>query len=488
MPGTTDQTLDLIKAATPQPDAVLKGYTQATGLVAYDLEPAAKLLYPVLTPLRNRIPRVKGNGGTATNWKAITGVNTGNMRAGVSEGNRGGVIGIARADYTAAYRGLGLEDWVSFEADDAAQGFDDVRSLAQLNLLRSTMIQEERTILGGNTSIALGTTPTPTVVGSTSGGSLATGTLSVICVALTAVAMREATVAGGITLGINRTNIDGSVDFVAGGHAIKSAAGSAALTGPTASATASASAVNGAFGYAWFWGAAGSEVLGAITSLNTVTIKATATGTQAATAVGAGVDAGDQSRDTLVFDGILTQITAPGSGAQIDVAPTLAGVGTPFTSDGAGGINEIEAMFARFWAASRLSPDEMHVSGATLLALNKLIVANGGAPLIRFQMGNGGGELQAGTVAASYLNKITNTTVKFVVHPDLADGVILYFSNGIPYALNGVQNILQMKMRREYYAREWPITRRRYEYGVYCDGLLQNYFPPAFGISCNYRV
>jgi hypothetical protein len=49
-------------------------------------------MIPVITPLRNLIPRVKGNGGTATNWKAITGINTTNVGLGVSEGNRGGAI------------------------------------------------------------------------------------------------------------------------------------------------------------------------------------------------------------------------------------------------------------------------------------------------------------------------------------------------------------------------------------------------------------
>jgi len=34
-----------------------------SGLTYYDLELGAKFLYPVLTPLRNMIPRVSGKGG-----------------------------------------------------------------------------------------------------------------------------------------------------------------------------------------------------------------------------------------------------------------------------------------------------------------------------------------------------------------------------------------------------------------------------------------
>src|SRR4051812_29343136 len=62
-----------------------------TGLTFYDLEPGAKFLYPVLTPLRNMIPRVSGRGGIQANWKSVTGINTSGLSVGVSGGNRGAV-------------------------------------------------------------------------------------------------------------------------------------------------------------------------------------------------------------------------------------------------------------------------------------------------------------------------------------------------------------------------------------------------------------
>jgi hypothetical protein len=45
--------------------------------------------------------------------------------------------------------------------------------------------------------------------------------------------------------------------------------------------------------------------------------------------------------------------------------------------------------------------------------------------------------------------------------------------------------VLQIKTRRDYYQLEWPLHARRYEYGVYTDEVLQNYFPPAFGMITN---
>lgn len=484
---STQQTIDLLKAMQPTQLAedIAKSFSQATGLVFYDLEPAAKTLYPVLTPLRNIIPRVKANGGTATNWKQITAINTSNMRPGVSEGNRGGVIADAVIDKTAAYRGIGLENAVTFEADYAALNFDDARARASQSLLNSLMIQEEQLILGGNGSLALGTTPTPTLAASASGGSLGTGTLSVICVALSHVAWRYGSVSGGLMTTATRTNADGTTDTVNSGLAQKSANATVSVTGPTGSVTATVTPVNGAVGYAWFWGAAGNETLGAITTINSVAITANATGTQLASAL----PAADHSRDSLVYDGVMTQLFTSGSGAVINTAATgTPGTGTSFTSDGAGGVNEIDNVLMTFWDNSRLSPDVMWVSARTLRALNALVIGNGGAPLIRFSMDAGGQQINAGTVIGTYLNKVTNTQIAIRVHPDMPDGMVLFWSNTVPYPIANIGNLVQMKMRQDYYQIEWPRRTRKYEFGIYADGLLQMYFPPAFGIMRNYKV
>jgi len=474
--------------ASPQnTDSLLaKNITQSTGLVWYDLQAGALQLYPVLTPFRNRTPRVPGNGGTATNWKAITAINSGNLDPYVSEGNRAGLVTTQVVSYTQPYAGIGLEDSVTFEASYAGQNYDDVRAIASMNLLRATMIQEERAMLSGNNSLALGVTPTPTAVGSITGGSLATASYNVFCVALTLMGSKASSVAGGVIKQYTRTNADSSTDTINPGNAGKSSAGAASVaSGSSGSIAASVAPVNGAFAYAWYWGTAGNELLGAITSINSVSITATATGTQNISAM----PAGDQSQNTLAYDGLITQIVKPGSNAYIATAATgTPGTGTKFTSDGAAGIAEFENAFASFWSNYKLSPDNGWMSGATLIAINKLIMANGGVPLYRYNLNDDTQQVSAGTVVKSYLNKITNTYVTLQVHPDLPDGVVLFTSDSIPYPLSGVGNVLQMRMRQDYYAIEFPRRSRRYEFGVYADGALQLYFPPAFGLLRNFSV
>jgi len=107
----------------------------------------------------------------------------------------------------------------------------------------------------------------------------------VICVALTLDGIMNATIASGIQGQITRTNADGSSDTFGGGAAKKSnnATVTTASDGnATHSIKASVAAVTGALGYAWFWGAAGSEVLGAITTIDSLVITAAASGTQTA--------------------------------------------------------------------------------------------------------------------------------------------------------------------------------------------------------------
>ncbi|WP_034302530.1 hypothetical protein [Herbaspirillum sp. RV1423] len=498
--NTTEETLALMKVAQTSPDDLIKTFVQpgsaTTGLQAYNLEAPSKKLYPVLTPLRNSIGRDSGGYAIQANWKAITNINVGNQRAGVSEGKRGGVITHAQSEYLASFRGFGLENNVTFEANYASKNYEDVKALAVQTTLESTMIQEERLILGGNGSVAMGITGTPTLAGSTTGGTLAAATWSVICVALGLQAYLDVVGVNNGAIGqslsiptavvpgqITRTNADGTTDTFGGGSAQKSAAATATTTGSTSSIAASVAVCNGAVGYAWYWGAAGAEVLGAVTSINSVSITATATGTQTA----ASLAASDNSTSSLDFDGLLYQAFKPGSNAYVVSQPNgTAGVGTPLTSDGAGGIVEFEAAFINFYNKYRLSPTKIYVSAQELVNITKKIVANGGAPLLRLNVNaNNPGAIQAGVVVGEYMNKVMGVMVPLVVHPNVPAGTIFFFSERLPYPLSNVSTVCRMLMRQDYYQLEWPLRSRKYEYGVYADGVLQHYAPFSMGILNN---
>ena len=73
----TQETLAMMKSSLGMPldNSLKKGVTTSTGLTYYDLQAPAKNLYPVITPLRNKLPRKhRPNSGTATNWKQVSAI------------------------------------------------------------------------------------------------------------------------------------------------------------------------------------------------------------------------------------------------------------------------------------------------------------------------------------------------------------------------------------------------------------------------------
>ena len=488
----TKETIELMKSAQSEAN-IQKAFAQpgspVEGLQTYDLAAPSQKLYPVLTPLRNRIPRVGGGRAIQANWKTITGINTSNQRAGVAEGQRGGAIEQTTVERMAAYRGFGLENFVTFEADYAAKGFEDIKAQAVTQTLQATMIAEEMMILGGNTTLKMGVTPTPTLVASTdAAGAISAATLSVICVALGLQAYWDVAGANNGAVGqaldiasakvpgeITRQNTDGTTTTFGGGSAQKSAAGSV-TAGVGKKVTASIPAVRGAVAYAWYWGAAGSEKLGAVTTAAKVEITTNAAGTQAASEL-----TKDNSTSSLEYDGLLTQIALPDSGGYF--SDKRAGA---LTSDGAGGVYEFEEAFIHFFTRYRLSPDTVYVNARDLVSLTKLIIGNSGAPLIKLNVDiSNTNNIRAGTVVGSYLNKVTGDELNIVVHPNLPAGSYLFYSSRLPAYVQGATSPIQIRTRQEYYQIEWPLRTRKYEYGVYADAVLQCLFTPAFGLITN---
>lgn len=476
------------------PEALAKAYTQSnsatSGLTAYDLEAGAKSLFPVLTPLRNIIPRASGRGGIQANWRAITAINTGNVSAGVSQGNRGGVISTSTADYFAAYKGLGLEDYVTFEAEYAAEGFDDVRARATQNLLRALMIGEEKVILGGNgDAVALGTTPTPTLATATTGGSIANATaVYVVCVALTHEAWAAAT-ASGVTFETTRTNADGSTDTVNGGTAQKSAAANITTGGSTGTHVVSATvaAVKGAFAYAWYVGTVSNQYFVKVTTINSAVFTSVPTTGQDVAAVAAA--GADKSKNALVFDGLLAMAAKSGSNAYWKTMATgTAGTGTGLTAGTDGTISEFDEALQSFWDNYRLSPDSIWVSSQEASYLRKKVLAGSSNAAQRFTIATQQNGMMGGTMVRGYINPFTMgeaIDLPIRIHPNLPAGTVLFTTNQLPYPLSGITNVMQIRARREYYQLEWPQKSRKYEYGVYVDEVLQHYAPFSLGVITN---
>lgn len=484
------QELGVIQKAFNQPS------TATSGLAQYDLEQGARLLYPLTTIFRNMIPRLTGGRGIQANWRSVTAINPTNLNIGLSEGHRGGFMSQTVVDKTAAFKTSGIDNYVTEQAYLAGVTFEDLLALAAITTLQGTMEGEEKIDIGGNGTLSLGTTGTPTVVtGGTTGGYLSDATYRVICVALTyfgqvnstaptITASTGALAGGGIALPYTRTNADGSTDYIAGFSAIQSAVATVVMSGggTTQKITASVTPTNGALGYAWFMGVgAGNERLVMITGYPTASLLNTNSTGQLASAVPASASPADPSINPLNYDGMITQMLTSGSGSYVR---DLGGAAFTTSGSGSGGCAEIDAAIVDRYENYRLVPTDIFVSGYDQNALGKLLLT-GNTNLAPFFMANiAANGLSGSTVLKKYINPIGYGQQELDVHahPFIPRGTCILYSRTNPYPISNVPQIIRKLCRRDYWQVDWPVVTLNRTMGVYFDAVLQMYFTPAFGV------
>ena len=481
------ETLKLAKAALLQ-----KNITISTGLTAYDLQAPAKNLYPTITPIRNSIPRVgRPTPGDAAHWRSIfsiTGSGYDSM-GWVPEGQRSGSMSYSATNKVATYVTMGEEDTVTFEAEAAAQGYEDVNATATMRLLQKCMRKEEQGLLLGNASVALGTPTAPTLSASGTGATLPAATYYVVVVALTGEGWKNSSVANGVATTKTITGNDGNTFILNGGSSNKSAEANQAITlGQTLSA--STPVVNGAVAYAWFVSTAtGTEILQAITTINSVTFSAPlATGTQAASTISS-----DHSQNSgLAFDGLLSTGFNPANSAYVNpLATGTAGAGTFLTSSGRGSVIEIDNALQTLWTNYQVSPTVLYCNAQEQRNIATKCLTNASGPLLRYDVGNGDySGLKASGSVRWYYNPFAvdgGIDIPIKIHPDLPPGTILFYSETLPtwYQSNQVPNVAEVLTRRDYYRVDWPLRTRRREYGVYTEEVLAVYAPFCVGILTN---
>lgn len=482
----------ILRSAGLDPGELRKTITQGTGLVAFDLQAPAKNLYPVNTPIRNRIPRIGGGTGTATNWRQVNAIvgsgfdNTGWM----PEGQRAGQMSYSTSNKSATYATLGEEDAVTFEAISAGRNFEDIRARMTMRLLQKTFLKEEMGILAGNNSLTLATPTAATLTKVAAGSTLGATTHSVIVVALTNEGYQNSSLTAGVATSQVVTGADGKTFTLSGGSSMKSA-GATLLLVAGDSLSASTPIVNGAVAYAWFIGAtAGTEKLEFITTINSVgPVTALVGGVrQAATAVTV-----DNSVNSTAFDGLMTTAYKAGNNAYIKALATgTVGVGTALTSSGRGSINEVDDMLLNMWNNFQVTPSVLWMNAQELRNMTTKVLTGASAPLLRYDNTANGGEyeLTAGGTIRYYYNPFAQDggdKIPIRIHPKVPPGTILGWAENLPmqYQSNEVPNVAEMKERTSFYQIDWPLTTRQRQSGVYVEEVLAVYAPFAMSIITN---
>lgn len=505
------QMMDLVKAL--RKDATTTGITTGTGLNFYYLEEQAKAIYPVFYPLLASIPRVNAAlfgqqvGGTAVNWKAITGIDVAvNGVPGypaISEGNRNAFMAFREKDYSASYKYVGKDGNVTFQAQQTGMGFEDNLGMTQVSLLNALLNDEERMILYGNSGSSgngfqLGTTSTPTTTLVGTGGTIVTGkNCSVFCVALTAWGVFLASTTG-VQLPFARTNSNGSVDVINGGTAALSAASNVVTTASnTASLVCAVAASVGAVGYAWFVNSTDASApttanayFSQVSSAPTVTITALpVTTNQKANAIStAGSLATDNSANALDADGLMTWgFNYANSSPSNSYVKDLNGAN--LTANGDGTIAEFETLLDFLWSNYKLSPDSIYLGGTLIDAVSKKITGAGTSNAVTRLLFDKDekGALIGGTFPIAYRSKYgpgQKKVLNVITHPWLPNGVIYFdlINNPYPAAGNAIPAVRRIVTLEDHFSIKWPYRTLQHEVGTYCFYALQHYIPFGIGI------
>ena len=505
--------------------------TTGTNIAYYDLSRMVQMLYPYrqLTPLIANLPRIAGDGGTSHHWKRIVNVNPNHLPAGVPEGSRGARIAVTEQDLMAIYKTMGYESSVTLQARLAGRKLTpDPMGIAVLAQLQSLRIFEEQNLIFGNQTIPLGLTPTPSLSAGTAGTGIPAGTIGtaspglyVRCVALAGFGRQSytpynrATNPGGVPGQITYTPAFGPPITVGGGSAQPSAEASVNVTlGQVVTATVTP--VPGAVGYAWYASAtAGTERFAAITSGNRLII----TQVPAATAqpisnlfvAGSPVD---NSTNAFIPDGVIPQIysailgPAPGtamatqsvlpgvvaSGDTLAIAPsgsllyTKAAGNTGLTVSGIS-ISEFDAVNEAAYEQYKISYDRWLISSADVQSITGQLL-NQPSTNMPFRMDilrRPDGTIVAGQRVTTYHNKWSGMEQAIDVHPYIPAGTVIGWSDKPPNYQQNVGNILEARLRMDYYQVQWPPTTLRYEFGVYVDEVFALKFCPSFAILTNFN-
>lgn len=491
----SQETLALFRAAlqrgtTLAKDATSQGYTTQLGLTGYELEQPSKKLFPVLAPLRNRIPRIKAlRGSQAAHWRAIMGINVTGVQATTAFGAPGGLVSTREQDFTAPYKIISLGDSVWYDAQIQAQEFEDLRATAGINLLYALMMEEDK-LLKGAQNFSLGTPPTPTLTVATSGGTI--GAVNV------AVAVAARTMQG----------------WYSGLQTVAStAATTGTLTGSTNAVTAALpNAVRGAVVYDWYVGVAGGTLYYYTSTVTTsVTITSVPTAAQpvptnlpmiaAPAAQTAQAAATDNSADPNAFNGLIATLTGDYSGGTFVThgAGTPTGAyyadlgGKPLTGENMG-IAELDQALIYLWNNAKVSPTLILVNVQQHIDITNKLLAQGLAYTL-FQPDNVEQRRQVvgGGFVETYINKAVNgRPVPIETDPWLPPGTILILTETLPYPNNKVNNVLEVRTQQEYQQIEYAVSRGsgagggpRYDFEVRAQETFINYFPGAMAILQN---
>lgn len=447
-----------------------------SGFVPFDLVAPSSLIYPVYSPIRNKLPRTPGQ-GTSRQRKIITGVS--GSQTGPSGGkfvrlaipelvqSGGAIQGASTAvnwplnlpgtgtqdavDLKIPYRFWGLSENLSWLAQFAGQGFEDISALANLLLLQEFMLNEEAAHLAAtSTAVSAPGTPTLTARAANSGEAALTGITTNVFVQVTANTFfgETAPSTGGSVAWSTGQVVDVAIAPVAGAQWYNLYATTGSSAGTYHLFAANVGGVN-------------FTLQGALPTTSAQP-PVSDTGTSSGN---------DQEGLTSVLSGHAAGGVYPSS--------WQAGYFTQNTADTLktsvlnNALQQLWDGTGNAYGAFRADPAEIIAEGGDVMRLSNDIVQQGTAT--NYQLFVEQSEVpgvRLGAAVSEFQNPITRSAVRVVVHPWTPQGSAYLMSYTMPFAWSNVSNVVEFVAVQDYLSISWPVIDASFRYSMFMYGAM----------------
>lgn len=440
----------------------------ASGLVPYDLEAPAKFLVPKYTPLRNTLPRVKGQ-GNARQYKRITSItNSGQASASIlpffdsstvtstwgGPGNltlnRPQKIAYTGDNQTRSYVELGFSDQVNFKAQFQSLGFENLRGLSHTAILWAHLMGEERAILFGR--------------GATGGGYK--GIVAAPAGITTGTATTGGTIAAATYYVYVRANQGGGL------FSAVSTVASQVTTGAASTITVTVGTEPaGGLGYYDLYVGTTTGIANATYQTSFIGNTKTITAYTTSGAVIAGTDGSFSANGYDGFYAVQSDTAQSGYFSRQNAAWSTSNPGV-----------ELETALTTMWTANGATPDEIWLTGNGVQALSDALRQNPSSNGYRTNLVSG----DNGITIGGAVNGITNTAAGEIVpiraHRFAEPGTALLRSLNLPLQDSEVPYPVCMVNVQDYMALDWPVIQMSYDVSTYQYGSMIHYAPEWSGL------
>ena len=491
-PSVAEQVQQILGVASPDLarsfTAGNLGLGSVSGLVPFDLLAPSRLIYPVYTVFRNKFPRPAGQ-GTSRQEKVFTGISgsqTGGQNVldiaiqelvGPSNGtfsnwplNLPPSGSQTEVDLNVPYRFFGITESLSWLAQFAGQGFEDVSALANLIMLQEMMLGEEYQMIAG-TSTPLSAPAAPTIAARTAGS--------------------------------NETTVGANTNFTVAVSATNYFGETVATNSSTISTTAgqvvdvTITPVLGAMAYNIYVSTNASPATANLFRVGTNIggTKYTVQGTPPSSGTNpVAADSGTGANTRM--EGVIP--TLSGKSAQSTVYPN-GWKGGYYVGNAQSHLsyNVIYTALDSLWenqasnspGAFRADPAEIVGDGGDIMRLSNDVISQGAATNYRLWLDQSEVPgVRVGAAVSEFQNPITRSVLKMVVHPWMLQGTAALMSYQLPQTWTNVANAWEMTMVQDYVSIAWPVIDATFRYSIFMYGALVSHAPFYSGLIQGLQV